>query len=44
MTPSCFSDITAVNPGPQDGGSSIPPNVDPTAYDFIMLDVDDRLP
>ena len=43
ITFSCFSDTTAVNPGPRDGGSLIPPN-DPSAYDFILLDVDNILP
>ena len=39
-----FSDTTAVNTASHDGGSLIPPNVDPTAYDFIILDVDNMLP
>ena len=43
MTLFCISESTAVNPGSQDGGSPIPPNVDPTAYNLIMLDVDDLL-
>ena len=42
MTVLCFNDTTAVNPGPQDGGSTTPINVDP--YDLIMLDFDDFLP
>ena len=40
----CFSDTTDVIHGSHDGGSPIPANVDPTAYDLIMLDVDDILP
>ena len=42
-TPFCFSDSTAV-PTTQEGSSPIPPNVDPTAYDLIMLEVEDILP
>ena len=38
----CFSDSTAV-PTTQEG-TPIPPNVDPTAYNLIMLEVDDILP
>ena len=39
----CFSDSTAVSTH-HEGGSPIPPNVDPRAYDLIMLEVDDILP
>ena len=44
MTLLCFSGTTAVNSGSQDGGLPISPNVDPTAYDLIMLEIDDILP
>ena len=37
MTLLCFSDTTAVNPGSHDGGSPIPPNVDPTAYNLKKI-------
>ncbi|XP_075261120.1 uncharacterized protein LOC142352851 [Convolutriloba macropyga] len=36
-------DFTTVNPTSQDGGSWIPPNVEPTEYELIMLEVDDIL-
>ena len=39
----CFSDSTVVSHH-QEKGSPIHPNVDPTAYDLIMLEVDDILP
>ena len=39
----CFTNSTPV-PTHHEGGSPIPPNVDPTAYDLIMLEVDDILP
>ena len=42
-TPFCFNDSTAV-PTTQEGSSPIPSNVDPTAYDIIMLEVKELLP
>ena len=39
----CLSNSTAVS-AHQEEGSPIPPNVDPTAYDLIILEVDDILP
>ena len=35
---------TTATPRAQEGGSPIPPNVGPTAYNLIMLDVEDILP
>ena len=43
MTLVCFRDSTAVKPSSHDGDSPIRPDVDPTPYDHIMLDVDDIL-
>ena len=42
LTLFCSSDTTAA--ATQEAGPHIPPNVDPTAYNLIMLDVDDILP
>ena len=44
MTFFCFSDATTVTSSAQDGGSGIPQKIDLTAYDLIMLDVDDIRP